>query len=538
MKPHRAGLLVCGSALTMLLAACGGSSQSTAPPNSSTQVFTYDTSAAVMPDGWDPATEYSDGIIAMSNMYETLTRYDPATHTINPLLATSWSSAGNGLTWTFHLRHGVHFHTGRLLTAQAAKAAITRTIKLGGGAAYVWGAVATIDTPDQYTLVFHLKYASPLDLEASASYSAYIYDTQAAVKGNGGVGGGSLTKWLNTPHDAGTGPYTLQTWNKGQEFEVILKAFPGYWGGWSSAHYKKVVFRVVQQDTTAVQLLRSGQVDFVEQMSPSQWKSLAGSPGIKTINVPSFQNLLSQLNAKALSLPVRQAISYGINYPGIVAALQGAAVPASGLVPAGLPGHFTNLPNYRYDPAKAKQLLKQAGYGPGGKPLNLSLTYTSGDSNEQVVATLLKSSLAKLNINLSTQSLAWPTQWAKAKSANAASHQDIFFEYWWPDYADPYTWFTNLLQTEKTPYFNLSYYSNPALDKQINQVETLLATNRPAGEQLYRTMQVEVLQQAPLDVLYNVNYQYAMRDTFTGFQPNPAYANVVFVYSLHPTGTS
>ena len=51
-------------------------------------------------------------------------------------------------------------------------------------------------------------------------------------------------------------------------------------------------------------------------------------------------------------------------------------------------------------------------------------------------------------------------------------------------------------------------------------------------------MQVEVLQQAPLDVLYNVNYQYAMRDSFTGFVDNPAYANVVFVYNLHPTGTS
>ena len=122
-------------------------------------MFTYDTTAPVMVDGWDPATEYSDGIIAMSNMYETLTRYDAATHTIEPLLATSWSSADNGLTWTFHLRHGVHFHTGRLMTAQAAKAAILRTIKLGGGAAYVWGAVKTIDTPDQYTLVFHLKYA-------------------------------------------------------------------------------------------------------------------------------------------------------------------------------------------------------------------------------------------------------------------------------------------------------------------------------------------------------------------------------------------
>ena len=66
-------------------------------------------------------------------------------------------------------------------------------------------------------------------------------------------------------------------------------------------------------------------------------------------------------------------------------------------------------------------------------------------------------------------------------------------------------------------------------------METLLATNRTAGEQLYRTMQLEVLQQAPLDVLYNMNYQYAMRTSFTGFQPDPAYANVVYVYNLKPT---
>ncbi|MGH3124520.1 MAG: ABC transporter substrate-binding protein, partial [Streptosporangiaceae bacterium] len=71
----------------------------------------------------------------------------------------------------------------------------------------------------------------------------------------------------------------------------------------------------------------------------------------------------------------------------------------------------------------------------------------------------------------------------------------------------------------------------------INKVEPLLATDRPAGEQLYRTMQTEVLQQAPLDVLYNMNYQYAMRTSFTGFQPDPAYANVVFTYNLRPTGS-
>ena len=162
-----------------MLAACGGSASSSSATQAANQVFTYDTTAPVMVDGWDPATEYSDGIIAMSEMYETLTRYNPATNTVEPLLATSWSSADGGKTWTFHLRHGVYFHTGRPMTAQAAKAAILRTIKLDGGASYVWAAVTTIDTPDQYTLVLHLNYPSPLALEASADYSAYIYDTQA-----------------------------------------------------------------------------------------------------------------------------------------------------------------------------------------------------------------------------------------------------------------------------------------------------------------------------------------------------------------------
>jgi len=528
MKGQRAWAAAAGAALTLLLAACdGGYYGAGANPGTTPSVFTYDTYTQVMVDGWDPATEYSDGIIAMSNMYETLTRYDPATHLIDPLLATSWTESANGLTWTFQLRQGVYFHTGRLMTAQAVKAAILRTKQLGGGASYIWGAVKSIGTPGEYTLVFHLAYPSPLALEASADYSAYIYDAEA-------VGGGDLAKWLNAPHDAGTGPYTLQAWNNGQEFEVILKAFPQYWEGWNGPHYNKVVFRVVPQDTTAAQLLRSGQVNFVEQLSPPLWKSLAGTAGITLVSAPSWQELLGQLNAQALSMPIRQAISYATDYPGMIAALSGAAASSSGIIPAGLPGYSGHLPTYTYDLAKAAQLLHQAGYGPGRKPLTLTLTYTTGDPNEQVAATLLKSGLAKLNVNLTVQPLAWPTQWAKAKSSAASARQDIFMEYWWPDYADPYSWFVNLLHTESPPYFNLSYYSNPVLDRQISNVESLVATNPAAGSRLYRTMQVEILQQAPIAFLYTVNYQYAMTTTFSGFQVNPAYANVVFVYNLRP----
>src|ERR1700760_3617856 len=530
MKRHRRRLIAVAAAAVPVLAltACAGSTTPASTQKPVNKVFTYDTTAPVMVDGWDPATEYSDGIIAMSEMYETLTRYDSATKTIKPLLATSWSASADGKTWTFHLRHGVYFHTGRLMTAQAAKAAIQRTVKLAGGASYVWGAVTSIDTPDQYTLVFPQKYPSPLALEASADYSAYIYDTQAEG------GGAKLLSWLNAGHDAGTGPYTIQTWNKGQEFEVYLKQFGKYWGGWSGPHFTKVVFRVVPQDSTAAQLLRSGQVSFIEQISPSLWSSFKGDSGISLVSSPSWQNLLAQLNVKALSLPVRQAILYAIDYKGIVAALRGAGVQSSGIIPPGLFGHFSDLPDYSYDKAKAASLLNQAGYGPGKKKLNLSLTYTQGDSNEQVVATVIKSDLAALNVNLSTQALAWPTQWAKGKSSNPAQRQDIFLEYWWPDYPDPYSWFSNLLETESPPYYNLSYYSNKSMDNMINQVEPLTATDKNAASQLYKDMQVTVVQQAPLTSLYNNNYQYAMLSGISGFRVDPAYPNVVFVHDLKP----
>ena len=530
MKRHRGRLIAVAAAAVpvLTLTACAGSTSPASTQQPVNKVFTYDTTFPVMVDGWDPATEYSDGILAMSEMYETLTRYNSATNTVGPLLATSWSSADGGKTWTFHLRHGVSFHTGRPMTAQAAKASILRTIKLDGGASYIWGAVKTIDTPDQYTLVFHLSYPSPLALEASADYSAYIYDTQAAG------GGSKLLSWLNAGHDAGTGPYTAQTWNKNQEFEVYLKQFGKYWGGWSGPHFTKVVFRVVPQDTTAAQLLRSGQVTFVEQISPSLWSSFRGDSSITTVSSPSWQNLLAQLNVKTLSLPVRQAVLYAIDYHGIIAALRGAGVPSSGIVPPGLFGHFSDLPAYSYDKAKAAALLDQAGYGPGKKALNLSLTYTQGDSNEQVVATIIKSDLAALNVNLSVQALAWPTQWSKGKSSNPAQRQDIFMEYWWPDYPDPYSWFVNLLETESPPSYNLSYYSNAAMDRMINQVEPLVATSTSAAAQLYRNMQVTVMQQAPIVSVYNVNYQYAMLSGISGFRVNPAYPNVVFVYNLKP----
>src|SRR6266699_4330165 len=119
MKRRSIWLIALGSALALLLAACGGAAPKAGKhKQAASQTFTYDTYTPVMIDGWDPATEYSNGIIAMSNMYETLTRYNAVTHRLDPWLATSWSHSSDGLTWTFQIRHGAHSLTGWLTSAQ------------------------------------------------------------------------------------------------------------------------------------------------------------------------------------------------------------------------------------------------------------------------------------------------------------------------------------------------------------------------------------------------------------------------------------
>jgi peptide/nickel transport system substrate-binding protein len=215
--------------------------------------------------------------------------------------------------------------------------------------------------------------------------------------------------------------------------------------------------------------------------------------------------------------------------------LHGGAQLISGYVPPGLWGHSDDLPNPTFDQSKAQDLLDQAGYGPNGKPMDLTLTYTQGDADEQLVGQLIKSDLAKLNINVDVRPLAWPAQWAKAKSANEADRQDILLFYWWPDYADPYSWFINLFHTEDKPFFNLTYYSDPKLDQMIDSVESLAATDREQAVSTYQTMQEMLLQSMPAISLYTQVYQKAMQSSVSGFVDNPAYPNVVFGYDLQPT---
>jgi peptide/nickel transport system substrate-binding protein len=526
MRPFR--FVVAVMVLSLVVGACEGQTLGPTDEPVGARTFTYSTTSEVM-IGWDPATGYSNEVVAMHNIYETLTRYDAETQQVQPLLAESWVSSEDGLTWTFKLRDGVTFHTGRELTAEAAKDAIERTRKLGEAAAYIWDAVKRIETPDDRTLVFELSYPSPLDLVAAGTYSAFIYDTEAA-------GGQDLAEWFAEGNDAGTGPYTVSEYNPGEEIELRLEAFPAYWAGWEGPHYERYVFRVTPEATTASQQLQAREVTLVQRLSPQLWQSFQEQDGFETTSAPSWQTLLAMLNTETGPLSderVREAVSLAIDYRGIMAALEGAAQPLSGYVPPGLWGHVDELsPSQDLD--RARDLLEEAGYGPGGEPITLELTYLSGDADEELVATIMKSNLDQVNIDLQVRGMQWQAQWDQAKSSEEEERQDILVFYWWPDYPDPISWFFSLFRTEKEPFFNLAYYSNPQLDRMIDEVGAVSATDRDRAVQMYGEMQEIVFEDMPAVPLYTQVYQRAMLDEVEGFVDNPAYPNVVFGHELTP----
>ena len=546
----RMAALFCVAALAV--AACGGSTSTPAPAASAaasqapsaapspaasaapTDATFTDASHTQVVTDLDPATSYSNEVIAMHDVYESLTRYDAVTNKVMPALATSWTSTADGKTWTFTLRSGVTFHTGRAMDAAAAKASIERTKTLGQGAGYIWGAVKTIEAKDPQTLVFTLDYAAPLDLIATANYAAYIYDTQAA---GAGATDDALAAWFKTGKDAGTGPYQIASWKAGDEFELTLNKYDGYWGGWQGAHYTKVVFRVVPEVTTAAQLVQSGDLSYVDRLTPQLTASLKSNPDLQVVETPSFQNLVALLHTASgplKDLNVRKAVAKAFDINGIVSALGGSVVPAKGVIPQGLLGYSDSLTGTGLDLAGAAALLATSGYGPNGKPLTITATIVSGDTDLSLVTTSLKSNLAKLNITLDVQAVQWQAQWDKAKASDAAKHQDVFLMYWWPDYADPFSWFISLFHSEKTPNFNLAYYASKSLDAEIDGIQTLTATNRDQAAAQYVAMQQQLIDDAVVVVPYVQNYQRVLQASVRGFVDNPAYANVVFAYDLTP----
>jgi len=491
----------------------------------------------------DPSTEFSNSVMWLPLVYEPLLWYDPITDTFIPALATNYSSSEDGLVWTFTIRRGAVFHDGTPVTSQAVKLSIERTIALGQGAAFIWDPVESIETPDNYTVVFRLKYPAALDKIAATAYAAYIFNPKVVeYAGASNLTDPKVADWFNSGKEAGSGPYKMVKWDP--ENEVVFEKFPDWWG-WKLADYPMKsdnapdVFkiRIIKDAVTQETLLLSGGVDIAMYVPLENIEQHQKNPNLQVVFKPSFQNLLMLINVKKPPLDnvlVRRAIAHAVPYEDIVTvARNGLARVASGPVPYGMWGHFDNL-TFKYNLSLARELLTQAGY-PSGINRTLILTYTAGDIYEARTAQLIKSSLAQLGIEVEVRPLSWEEQWALAQKGwedpNAA--QDFLIFYWWPDVVSPFTYLYNMFHNANK-IFNLCYYENPEFNALIEEAVKLEGVNESRALQLYYRAQKILHDDVPAVPLWDMIDLRVARAGIGNLDKaiNPAYPTVVFAQVL------
>jgi peptide/nickel transport system substrate-binding protein len=258
--------------------------QSAAMIDQGTVTFAYD----VAPPDIDPASNTFDpGANIERNIDGTLiTTIGSSLDRYQPALATSWSSNADKSVWTFHLRHGVKFHTGRCcMTADDVRYSIARTVNAGFGMSYLFARFLTnplkqIKVRDPYTVEFDLGRAQPVFLGAiSSQYAGHILDARA-LRAHATKKDPWAHNWA-TSHDVGTGPYTIRSWVRNQQ--ITLVRFPGYWGGWSGPHFSKVVEQTVTDSTTRRELIERGQADITTDLTPQDYDALKRNPAVQVL---------------------------------------------------------------------------------------------------------------------------------------------------------------------------------------------------------------------------------------------------------------
>ena len=469
---------------------------------------------------WDPAIIYSNEVQILLNVYETLVRYDAEASEILPQLATSWSVSDDGLTWEFKIREGVVFHDGTPLTADAVKRAFDRTIEMGLGGAYNWATVTGIVAADDHTLVIETSAPTSIDLIASAQYGAFVYSPKAGEMG---------TDWFMEGNAAGTGPYQVTQWVRGQQ--VVLEKFPDYWGGWNGDEFDRVIARIVEEVSTQVQMLRSGEADLIMSTAPTDMLDTLGQEeGISVGVYDSWTNLPMAINTGKYptdNLKFRQALRHLVDHEAIANQIFGGYASVSH---APVPQSMWGAANFEvpgYDPGKARQLLEESGIPEADWKVSYYV-YTGREEIRQV-AEFFQALAAQAGITVEIQTGEWGVLWDKQKTQSTAA--SIFTLSFWPDYATPGSWLLLEYRSEDPVVFNFSYFKNPAFDALLDEGLALEASDRKRATELYMEAQQILHDEVASIPLVDQKRTVVYRSEIEGVNFSPAY-ETVFVHDL------
>ncbi len=545
------GGLMLAVALTLALGlvACGGSSgggssgsQSPSAAGTPQQGGTMSLAYLSEPSSLDPAVAWNviDWQIEHA-IYQGMLQYTAkpgdAGNVLIPCLATEVPSAANGgisadgLTYTFHLRKGVKFQppVTREVTAQDFKYSFERMMSSPRAPATsfymgVVGADAFMNKKateitgfkvvDDSTIAITLK--TP-DLSFLNAFTMEFCDV---------VPKEWVDKWGKqfNRHPLGTGPFIFEKWSPGRE--IVLDRNPSYWEP-GRPYLDKIDYQLSFSPPTALLKLQSGEIDALGDGVPPadiprvtadpQWKQYIYSQPLIAISY-MFMNV----GMKPFDdVRVRQALSWAINRDKLVKLQAGQAMSLWQFYPKGMPGYQEGKVYYGYDPAKAKQLLADAGYPNGFKT---SLYTDNVDPNPKLWQSV-QADLATVGVTADLKTMSNNTYYNQQSTPMTLTAGSFG---WWMDFPDPSDWIGPLFsKASAVPGgMNSSFWWSPQLEAMYKKAQAM--TDPAARLAKFSEMQQLIADQAPYVPCYQPIQTTMCSKNTGGFFLHP-------VYQIDPT---
>ncbi len=322
--------------------------------------LTWAVHVSLAPTWFDPAE--TPGVITpfmfLYALHDALAKPMPGT-AMAPSLAESWSASRDGLTYDFVLRKGVRFHNGEPLTAEDVKFSFERY--KGAGASTLRARVAAVEIVDAHRVHFRLKQPWPDFMTfygTPATGAAWIVPRKYVER----VGDDGFKK-----APVGAGPYRFVSFTPG--VELVLEAYEGYWR--KTPAVKRLVFKAVPDETTRLAMLKRGEADIAYVIRGPLAEEIRRTPGLTLIaTLPTFTEWLvftEQWDSKSpwADRRVRLAANLAIDRKTInEAEYLGFGKVSASIIPRDFEFYWPALA-YPYDPARAKQLLAEAGHPRG-----------------------------------------------------------------------------------------------------------------------------------------------------------------------------
>ena len=462
------------------------------------------------------------GSLIHKSVYDTLVTFPPnSVSEIVPNLATEWTKSDDDLVYTFTLRDDVVFSNGDPLTAADVVFSFNRMKNLQDNPAFLADSIASVEAPDDYTVVLTLSQPDPA-LLPKLVFDAFSVVNAEVVRAAGGTDAPDAAEtdtaelWFND-NSAGTGPYMLGSYEPG--VQTILVRNPNYWA--EAPYFDRIIIQNMPEAATQKLALEAGDINIAMDVRADQLPSLEGNEAINVFSTRSdtliflLMNEDPEVGGDVSNATVQRAIRYALDYEGLqLLGGVGTETPAA-MVPIGFVGALDPSEGLTRDVDQARALLADAGY-PDGFSVDLRYPDFNYIGTEfSLVAQKVQADLADAGITVNLV----PEELQTSLDAYRNGQHGFGLWLWNPDYYDA------LDYVEFLPggvVGNRANWTDDNANAQILELRDAVKveTDPQARVDLFHDIQVYEQESGPYAPLFQPGVHFAYDANLQGFQYN------------------